>query len=284
MKVDLHPCRALAERYKLGLALHLLRGPSGDLLSRGVGSSVEFQDFRLYVPGDDPRHIDWTAFARTDQLILRLHRADVQLSLEVLLDTSRSLAVGAGVKAERAVQLAGLLVFLARKAGVRTTFWTLGDEAVPFREAIEERLGEIAFEGRLSIPDLLERTPPRLATGGVRILVSDFLFPHDPSRLQAFVAQGAAGGALVQILSSGEEEPAQLGHVRLWDVETAEERQMALFDDAIRVYRKRLLRLKEGLSAACRAAHLPFALLRAESPLADLCRGSLLETGILQPT
>jgi uncharacterized protein (DUF58 family) len=283
MKIDLAPCAALAGRYKLALAVNLRRGPAGDVLSRGVGSSVEFQDFRPYVPGDDPRYIDWSALARTDQLILRLHRADVQLALEVLLDASRSLAVGAGAKAERAAQVAGLLALLARKAGARVTLWTLGDEAEPIREAVEERLAGSSFGGRTTLPDLFARTPPRLAAGSIRVLVSDFLFPHDPARLQGFVAQGSSGAALLQVLSADEEEPSELGHARLRDAETSEERQMAVFGDAVRQYRERLGKLKDGLAASCRAAHVPYAVLRAERPLADLCRGPLLESGILEP-
>lgn len=281
MSFDLAPALALAGRYKLALPARPLRGPAGDLLARDVGSSVEFQDFRPYVPGDDPRYIDWSAVARTDQLIIRLHRAEVSLSLDVLLDTSRSIALGQ--KARRAVELAGLLVLLGRRAGARTTLWAVGDEAAPFREGIEERIRSLAFDGRSPLSETIRLRPPRLAAGSLRFLVSDFLFPHDPRQLQAFLAQGAAGGAFVQILGTEEEAPPEEGHVRLRDVETGEERQIAVSSETIRLYLERLLRLKEDLAGACRAARLQYASLTAERPLEALCRGPLLEAGILEP-
>ena len=44
----------------------------GNRRSRNYGSSVEFADFREYVPGDDLRRIDWNLYARFEKLFLRL--------------------------------------------------------------------------------------------------------------------------------------------------------------------------------------------------------------------
>jgi len=283
LNIDLAPCLALAPRYRLGLPAHPFRGLSGDFLSRGVGSSVEFQDFRAYVPGDDPRHIDWAAVARTDRLIVRLHRAEVRLSVEIILDASRSMAVEGGEKGRLAVQGAFLLSLLARRAAARVTVWAAGDGTVPLREDLEARLAEVGFEGRAPLAEILLRNPPRLEPGSLRIVLSDFLFPHDPLRLQAAVGHGAGGGAMVQILSPSERDPRPSGHVRLLDVETGEERQMVISGETARRYRERLGALQEGLAASCRAAHVPFALLPAESPIEEACRGPLLRAGVVEP-
>src|SRR5207253_6925536 len=65
-------------------------GRSGELLGRGTGSSVEFQEYREYLPGDDVRHVDWAAYARSDALMVRLYRDEISPRTEVLLDGSRS--------------------------------------------------------------------------------------------------------------------------------------------------------------------------------------------------
>lgn len=281
--MNLAPAAALAGRYQLALAVRPLRGLPGDNLSNGVGSSVEFQDFRPYVPGDDLRHIDWAAVARTDQLIVRLHRADVRLSFDILLDTSRSLGLAGGLKAERAAQLACLLALLGRKSGARVTLWAMGDDVIPLREDLEPRLERLAFEGRTPMAQRLEANPPPLETGSLRFVISDFLFPHDPLKLASAVARGAAGGAFLQLLGREEQNPPAGGHMRLRDVETGEERQMVLSAETVGRYRERLRRLQEGLSASCRGARLPFALLEADLPLEELCRGPLLRAEILEP-
>ncbi|MEQ1842609.1 MAG: DUF58 domain-containing protein, partial [Verrucomicrobiales bacterium] len=55
--------RAYAELFTLPLKDRNWRGSSGDYAGAGVGSSLDFQDHRSYVPGDDPRHINWQAYA-----------------------------------------------------------------------------------------------------------------------------------------------------------------------------------------------------------------------------
>src|SRR5215470_7452985 len=44
----------------------------GERRSKRKGQSVEFADFRAYVPGDDLRFIDWNLFARLERLYLKL--------------------------------------------------------------------------------------------------------------------------------------------------------------------------------------------------------------------
>lgn len=89
---------------------------AGDLLGRGAGSSLEFQEYREYTPGDDVRHLDWAAYARSDALMIRLHREEISPTLEVLLDGSRSMAVNPA-KAAVAKQLAAALVLWTSRAG-----------------------------------------------------------------------------------------------------------------------------------------------------------------------
>ncbi|MBI2930155.1 MAG: DUF58 domain-containing protein [Planctomycetes bacterium] len=279
MSVDVADALALVPRYRLRLAVQPPRGLPGDHLARAAGSSIEFHDFRHYVPGDDPRHIDWAAVARTDQLIVRLHRAEVRLSVEILLDASRSLER----KAARAVQCACFLAALARKAGARTTVWTIDDAATALREDIEKRLPDVAFEGRVPLPACLERGGLRLEIGSIRIVISDFLFPHDPLKLQGLVGSGAGAVAMLQLLAADEERPAVEGGLRLVDVETAEERELVVNEEIVRQYRERLGRLQEGLSSVCRATRGTFIRLLADETLEALCRGPLVSGGLIEP-
>lgn len=56
------------------------------------GFSVEFADYRQYVPGDDVRHIDWRAYAKTDRLVLKEYEVETNLRTHILLDCSGSMA------------------------------------------------------------------------------------------------------------------------------------------------------------------------------------------------
>src|SRR5688572_2469093 len=83
------------------------------------GSSVEFAEYRKYVPGDDLRRLDWRVYGRSDRFFVKEFEADTNLRCCFILDTSGSMAFGsAGVsKIEYARKLAGSLGYLAVQQG-----------------------------------------------------------------------------------------------------------------------------------------------------------------------
>lgn len=64
---------------------------AGSRRAKGRGASAELADHRRYDTGDDLRRIDWNAYARFEELILRLFIAEEDLSVYFLIDTSASL-------------------------------------------------------------------------------------------------------------------------------------------------------------------------------------------------
>jgi uncharacterized protein (DUF58 family) len=58
------------------------------------GFSVEFAQHREYVPGDDPRHLDWKVFGRSDRLYLKEYELETNLRSHIILDVSESMQYG----------------------------------------------------------------------------------------------------------------------------------------------------------------------------------------------
>src|SRR2546423_6878794 len=58
----------------------------GERRSKRKGQSVEFADFRQYVPGDDLRTLDWNLYARLDKLIIKLFLEEEDLHFFTLID------------------------------------------------------------------------------------------------------------------------------------------------------------------------------------------------------
>ncbi len=56
------------------------------------GFSVEFSQYRQYMPGDDTKHIDWKVFGRTDRYYIKQFEEETNLNCYILLDTSESMA------------------------------------------------------------------------------------------------------------------------------------------------------------------------------------------------
>ena len=56
-----------------------------------LGMSLDFAEHREYMRGDDIRRIDWNAYARLEELVLRLYVAEEDLTVHLLVDRSASM-------------------------------------------------------------------------------------------------------------------------------------------------------------------------------------------------
>ena len=103
----------------------------GERRSRRKGQSVEFADFRNYVPGDDLRFIDWNLYARLDKLFLKLFLEEEDLHFHALLDSSNSMDFGDPTKLQYAKQLAAALGFVGLCRSDRVRIETLEQTSAP---------------------------------------------------------------------------------------------------------------------------------------------------------
>lgn len=217
----------------------------GVRLGAGPGASIEFHDHRPYSPGDDLRHLDWSAYARSEQLVIRRHRKEVSPRVEVVLDASASMAVTTA-KAALAAALAALLAGLAERDGGRPRLWALAASARLLSPDWRPALRKLAAAGAAG---LACQPTPQLAAGAERILVSDGLCPDGPAAVVRRLGGEAGSLCLVQVLTRQEMAPDARGAVRLVDVEGGEADLVA---DAAAVagYRERLARLQAAWTAA----------------------------------
>ncbi len=84
----------------------------GERRGKRRGRSVEFDDYREYVPGDDLRHIDWNVLARLDKFFIKLFQEEEDLSLDLLIDCSPSMHAGDPSKLLFSARLACALGYL----------------------------------------------------------------------------------------------------------------------------------------------------------------------------
>ncbi|HVG85940.1 MAG TPA: DUF58 domain-containing protein [Vicinamibacterales bacterium] len=81
------------------------------------GFSVEFAEYRQYLPGDDLATLDWKIYARTDRHVVKKFEEETNLECHIMLDVSRSMGYGshAVTKLEYASYLAGALAYLMNR-------------------------------------------------------------------------------------------------------------------------------------------------------------------------
>ena len=255
------------------------RGLHGEHLAGGVGASLEFEDRRVYAPGDDVRHVDWQVLARTGELMVRVHREEVQPRLDILVDVSRSMATEPE-KAQALVDLAGLFATSGEAAGFGTRVLPL--EAEPRPRSVTELLAEgLELDGVLPLTEGLAAVRPQLARGGLALCLSDFLSAAGPGLSSLASDRGAV--ALVQVLGPWEADPPVGGQLRLQDAEGAGHRDLTLDAGLVRGYRRRLERLEDQLAQEARRLGMRLAQVVAGADLESLARNHLIPTGLLEP-
>jgi uncharacterized protein (DUF58 family) len=81
------------------------------------GFSVEFAEYRQYLPGDDLSSIDWKVYARSDRYYVKKFEEETNLDCHLLLDVSASMGYGSrGVtKMEYGSMLAASLAYLMNR-------------------------------------------------------------------------------------------------------------------------------------------------------------------------
>jgi uncharacterized protein (DUF58 family) len=185
------PTREELERAARILAVRSRREVSsafaGGYRSAFRGGGVEFEESRPYVPGDDVRHLDWNALARTGSPYVKRFREERDQTLLLVLDVSRSMAFGSAgrSKAALAAHAAALLAGAATRAGDRVGLAsfaeTLREELAPERGErrlfpLLERLARAASApaGVGDLPAALAGAGALLARHAVLVVLSDF--------------------------------------------------------------------------------------------------------------
>jgi Uncharacterized conserved protein (some members contain a von Willebrand factor type A (vWA) domain) len=120
----------------------------GNYKSIFKGRSMDFEDLREYVVGDDVKDIDWKATARSGQTLIRRYVAEKKHNILIITDVGeRMMAITPDneVKGELAVYSAGVLAYLATKHGDFINLMTGNSQSLksyPFKQGINhaERL------------------------------------------------------------------------------------------------------------------------------------------------
>jgi len=163
----------------------MIGGVSGRHKSPHRGASVEFAEYRKYVPGDDLRRLDWRAYGRTDRFYVKEFEADTNLRLVLVVDTSGSMNFGSvGMsKWEYARQLATTLAYLAIQQGDAAGLVCASNSIthrLPTRRnpahlaAWMEIISAIIPSGQTHLPRLLHELAETIPQRAMVVVVSDF--------------------------------------------------------------------------------------------------------------
>jgi uncharacterized protein (DUF58 family) len=156
------------------------------------GFSVEFAEYRQYLPGDDLSTIDWKVYARSDRHYVKKYEEDTNLDCHLLLDVSASMSYASGEVSKLAYgsYLAAALAYLMKRQ----------------RDAV----GFVAFDDQI-----VDRLPPSARPGHLKtvLLALSRLVPgsrSDVSKPLHQLAEALARRSMVVVISDLLDDPAAI--------------------------------------------------------------------------
>lgn len=220
----------------LDLAVHRLvnRTLPGDRRAAGVGLGTELAQLRPYELGDDVRHLDPAASARTGTLHVRQHVPERALTTWIVLDLSPSMAFGTARRLKADVAEGAALVFgrlgIRRAGSVGVVAFGAGAPRIlpprgskPGMVALRKLLAEgVAPDGRQdsgALADALARTLELATQPGLLVVISDFRDQRGFERPLGVLRLRHATLA-VEVGDPREVELPAVGHLALVDPET----------------------------------------------------------------
>ncbi|MBE9507058.1 MAG: DUF58 domain-containing protein [Chloroflexi bacterium] len=308
------------ERVSL-IARHVRAGQTvGERRSTKRGASVEFADYRDYVPGDDLRRVDWNIYARLERPFVKLFEEEEDLAVHLLLDGSGSMDWGEGESRSVGVwerggmgkgetrrqgdeernankwlyarQLAASLGYVALTSGDRLTVANLQSPVSnlqfgPVRGRghtlrLFEWLEGLQAVGTTDLNAGLRAHAVSGARAGLVLLISDLFSPA--GYVEGLTALAARGHevAVIHVLSPDEVEPPLGGDLRLLDVETGDHQEVTIDGGMRGLYSRRLEAWRAEIRATCRTRDVHYLPIETDTPFDRVVLYDLRRSGVVR--
>jgi len=277
----------------------------GERRSRARGQSVEFADYRNYVPGDDFRYLDWNLYGRLERLFLKLYEEERELPVRIFLDASESMTFGEPRKFDFARQVAAAVGYVALCGFDRIS-------VIPFPDLVEDdpveraaRMAEFAARsalrsvrgkksaipffqnltmltarGAATLNEALRRGALEARQAGLALVLSDFLDPAGyESGLTALVGRGFQVD-LVQILAPEELSPSTFGDLRLVDSETGSIQEVTFGRYRLKGYQQTVQNFIQRLREFCQGRGINYFTASSNTALEELLLRQLRQADV----
>lgn len=272
----------------IAMNTHMTHGMGGGRKSNAKGTSVEFSDYREYIPGDDIRRIDWGAYGRLDKLYIKRFMEEKEGIFQIFIDTSNSMNFGEPKKSRTALQLAGALAYLVLNNLDRVYVSEMQESTLTqgkgragkqaFRQIMQE-LEAVEFDGKTNLNKAIMSR--QYQGSGVSIVISDFLDEKGIEEAVKYLRYKKQQIILLQVLARQEIEIEGDGVVNLLDMETGEEVRLSLNRASIEQYQQALQNMTDRLNTLARKYEMTYIRMIADEPMEKFLFDHVCNKGII---
>jgi uncharacterized protein (DUF58 family) len=276
------------------LALITKRAMAGELQgerrSPKRGASVEFADFKPYVAGDDFRQIDWNLYARMERFFLKLFVAEEELTVHLLVDSSRSMDYGDPNKLLYAKRAAGAMGYIALSNLDRVTLTAFGqgrETTMPAQRSkrgvwpLFSFLSELKGGTGAEFAAVCKRYAQTARQPGPLLLCSDLMDEQWQTGLQSLLSRRFEI-TILHTLAPQELNPQIEGDLRLLDSENGAHVDLTADLDLLQRYNRSLEAWRDEISEFCSARGIAYVPIDTSYPIEDLLLFLLRQRGIVR--
>jgi uncharacterized protein (DUF58 family) len=246
---------------------------TGQHKSPHKGFSVEFSEHREYVPGDEIRHLDWRAYARSDRYYVKLYEQETNLRATLVLDTSASM--GFGNKIDYARHLAACIAYLLSTqqdlAGLVAV-----DESIKFEmpagsspahlDRLFRAMEAIEAGSGTDLPNQLHGLSERLPRRSMVIMLSDlWVEPGDLVKSLQHLRYRKHQGMMIHLLDPAELNLPYDRMLTFQDLETREKIQVDP-SELREVYKKEVEQYLAQIRRACTDSDVEYHAILTSEP------------------
>lgn len=234
------------------------------------GFSVQFSEHRRYAPGDDPKNIDWLAYAKTDRYYIKKFEAETNLQGYLVMDLSQSMDYTYRQQLTKfdysiclAAALANLMLMQQDSVGL-VTFDNRVRMSVPPKSrrgqlpAILGQLTKLRVAGQTDLQASLFQLASMLRHRSLVMLFSDLLGDAEPTLKALRLLRGSGHDVIVfHVLDEAEESFPFEGLVQLHDPESGQ--SMTVNADEIgQEYRDNVVAFRQQLARGCKESRIDY--------------------------
>ena len=242
------------------------------------GFSVEFSEHRRYSHGDDPKDIDWLAYAKTDRYYVKKFESETNLTGYIMMDTSRSMAYTYRQQLTKfdyciclAAALSYLMLMQQDPVGLVTFDQKIKASIYPRSRrsqfaAILSQLVKLKTAGKTELKGPIQQMMAMLNHRSLIMIMSDLLTESESSLDAIRMLKHAGHDVIVfHVLDEAEVYFPFRGLVELRDPETDEQIPVNA-DDIGNEYRENVRRFREDLKANCSQSRIDYVPLDTSVP------------------
>ncbi|MDM4014915.1 DUF58 domain-containing protein [Roseiconus lacunae] len=262
----------------------------GERRSKRKGQSVEFADFRNYVPGDDLRLIDWNLYARLDQLFLKLYQEEEDLHVYGLIDCSESMNFGTPTKLHVAKQMAAALGYIGLCRADRVSIQALGGQGrrAPVLRGrtglwqMLQYLESLQSGDNVSLLEGVKDFSIRNTGTGVVVLLTDLMDKSGFEQALRLLIGRRMDVYIMHVLSPEEVDPPIRGDRRLIDIEDGDQTEITVNAYVLDRYKQTLQSFLTSVKTFCSRRGIAYIPVLTDQAVDDVMTKYLRQRGVVR--